>query len=161
MRRLQKISTWSSELVGTLTSFCVVQAVELLPAFPTMSSSGVEADPESIMEVIRVCVETGNNHLCDTISGRMRGTASAVTVPSRLSPWIFYSRLAVSLDVYLQASDVGDTPDAVKSFFSDAVNSMLSAGPDAKYECPMTPPILKIINMAIRRAGGMLFLKKR
>ncbi|KAJ7117606.1 hypothetical protein C8R44DRAFT_983104 [Mycena epipterygia] len=159
MRRLQDISTWSPELVGTLTSFCVVQAVEALPAFPTVTNSRVlEPDSESIMEVIQVCVETGNNHLCDTISGRMRGTASAGTFPSRFPPWIFYSRLAVSLDVYLQARD---TPDAVRPFFSDAVDSMLSAGSDAKHECSMTPPILNTINMAIRRAGGIFFLKER
>ncbi|KAJ7464609.1 hypothetical protein FB451DRAFT_1370337 [Mycena latifolia] len=165
MRRLQKTSsTWSPELIGTLILLCVAKAVEALPAFPTVTNPGPyskrEADTASIMEVVRICAETGNSHFCDRISGRMRETARART--SRPPSWIFYAKLAVSLNDYLRTSHIVETPVYLKPFFSDAVDSLLSAGQDATFnDCTMSVENLTVIKMAIKRAGGMAFLKAR
>ncbi|KAJ7698960.1 hypothetical protein B0H17DRAFT_1129504 [Mycena rosella] len=167
MKRLQNISAWAPELVGTLILTCVVQAVEALRAFPIVTNSRSyptrpEADTESIMEVIRACVETGNSHLCYRISARMRETARAENSSSPPLRWIFYSKLAVSLNKYLRATDVHAAPAYIKPFFEDAVDSMLSAGQYTTFDdCDMTLQNLTVINMAVRMAGGMPFSKER
>jgi hypothetical protein len=166
MKRLQSILTWPPEIIRTLTHVCVVQAIEALPAFPTTINaqpySLQEPDTDSIMEAIRICVETGNTHLCIRIAGRMREAACYAKFPPRLSPWMFYSRLAASLDEYLRAAGAGTTPGDTTSFFSDTVDSMLGAAKDGEFDkCCMTPQNFRIINVAIRRAGGIPFLKQR
>ncbi|KAJ7509830.1 hypothetical protein B0H11DRAFT_2184320 [Mycena galericulata] len=159
MRSLQSIPAWPGELVHAVILFCVTQAVEMLSAFPKTADGQVDIDP--ITEVIRVCLETENMQLCHRISARMRDVARTESFYPRLSPWIYYSKLAVSLDAYLQANHPGDTPLYLKPFFSDAVDAMLSAGLRTKHECFMEPSKLAIMNTAIKRAGGLPFLKER
>ncbi|KAJ7210530.1 hypothetical protein GGX14DRAFT_451009 [Mycena pura] len=162
--QLQNIAAWPSELVAELVSFCISRAVDALPVFPTAPSSQPysrrpEADIDSIMEVIRICVETKNNQYCARISERMRQTASATPdITPHLSAWMFYLRLVPVLDTYLGSQE---TPSEFKPFFADAVEFMLRAGKNTDSKCSMSPANLIVINMAIRRAGGMSFLNER
>ncbi|KAJ7124442.1 hypothetical protein C8R44DRAFT_980718 [Mycena epipterygia] len=84
-------------------------SVDNLPAFPTRKSQDQyrrvqdEPWPSSIMDVLKLCGDTGNVNLCDRILEKMKCATHSGAFPVELPPWKYYLELARSLDAYLSA----------------------------------------------------------
>ncbi|KAJ7766376.1 hypothetical protein DFH07DRAFT_352413 [Mycena maculata] len=155
-------------------SDCVAQAADNLLVFPTKEKRAHagdswaydSAEPQKaglIMEVVRLCVEAGlQDTACAAIFERMNRAAAGGTLSSKFHAWECYAALTRALHDYLPV------PTAVvfRGFFKDAVTCMLSASAPKKVSfnktlraCVFEKDNLDIVVVAIKRAGGVGFLK--
>ncbi|KAJ7722660.1 hypothetical protein DFH07DRAFT_1067381 [Mycena maculata] len=166
---LQSIQTASEDdnestpaVVDALITESVTQIVDDLPTFTTTTNeeapapgNGVhEGDIERIMQVIQLCIETGNPALCTRIARIVR---LAFTGRGTLFlPLINYAKLCRDLEAHLQSNQ---TPFSVlKPFFVDAVDSMLATCFD--HSATYTKDLSDLV-VSLRSGGGISFLKER
>ncbi|KAJ6632203.1 hypothetical protein B0H10DRAFT_1976516 [Mycena sp. CBHHK59/15] len=166
------IPTTSLEVVGGLIMKCVSETVQNLPAFPTRTIAGYysyhpareEKSSDAILEVIKLCVETKNSVLCDSIFTKMREAMRSGTFVLLFPPWLYYFELCASLTQYLQS--VPTLATTFQPFFVDAIDAMVSSTrttPDGRAftPCSLTEQHRVTIMNAARKAGGLSVLKQR
>ncbi|KAJ7766375.1 hypothetical protein DFH07DRAFT_809714 [Mycena maculata] len=155
----------SADLGGEFTQKCVQQAIDNLPAFPTSQSTDANHRQQpavtSIMDVLKLCVETKHGDLCAQVFDKMRQAARMGTFLAECPPWRYYFELTRSLDVYLPPLD-DSSQTLFQLFFKEAAIRILAGSPKQNQApfapCPFTPDNLGTLDTAIRRAGGFSFL---
>ncbi|KAJ7108352.1 hypothetical protein C8R43DRAFT_962898 [Mycena crocata] len=143
---------------------CVLQATDNLPAFPTCQAQDALRRPiqktktGSIMDVLRLCVETAEIDLCARVFDKMQEAARSGTFSADVPPWKYYLELTLSLDAYLASSGEAD----FQPFFKEAAVCILTSSPTRDQPsfspCPFTTENLATLVVALRRAGGLSFL---
>ncbi|KAJ7654122.1 hypothetical protein DFH06DRAFT_1203672 [Mycena polygramma] len=158
----------SAELHRNFSDECVLQAVNNLPAFPVRPAGSAsrqvqEPDARAIIEVLKLCENTGNTDLCVRILEKMKQATHEEAFPAECPPWRYYLELTPSLNEYI--SSVGDVDQDrydFRPFFEEAALTILGGKRKANLgffsPCPFTAENLSILVMATKRAGGFSFL---
>ncbi|KAJ6588093.1 hypothetical protein B0H19DRAFT_1247800 [Mycena capillaripes] len=158
----------SKDLGRDFSEECVLQAVDNLPAFPTRPVGDdhrrVRAPAaSSIMEVLKLCEETGNTYLCVRILEKMNQAADSGSFPADCPPWKYYLDLTRWLDEYIPPpGDLNIDAYNFQPFFKEAAINMLTGRPKSEQPsfppCPFNSENLLILAVAIKRVGGFSFL---
>ncbi|KAJ7123875.1 hypothetical protein C8R43DRAFT_1031770 [Mycena crocata] len=173
----------SSHVVEELIVQCVSETVRSLPAFPTKAVQNIypyasypygynvpdrqEKSSEAILEVIKLCVETKNEALCDGIFAKMRDATRLGAFLPGFPPWLYYAELSSSLILYMQSLPALTALNAVfQPFFADVLDAMIStrrttSDGKAVTPCPLSAHHKTILMAATRKAGGISILKQR
>ncbi|KAJ6552252.1 hypothetical protein DFH09DRAFT_1366359 [Mycena vulgaris] len=155
------------ELDPDFSTHCVRHAVDNLPAFPTYEGQDEYCRPKQwpatglILDVLTLCVETGNIGLCVRIFDKMEQAACGRKFSAERPPWKYYLELARSLDTYLQPME-NSAAVSFQPFFTQAVVCILSGSPMHDQPpfspCPFTVENLSTLVSAIKRLGSLSFL---
>ncbi|KAJ7115408.1 hypothetical protein C8R44DRAFT_794600 [Mycena epipterygia] len=164
---LTTISPPSAEIVRALITYGVSEIVRDLPPFPLQAIEGIYTtiqtpDPDAILIVIKLCVETGNASCCLEIFAKMRDAVRRGTF-DLIYPWHYYTDLFRSLSEYLRSTPGFD--DIFRPFFADVVVSIVSftcTTSEGKAVPPCTLSAhLPMVIAATRNAGGIDILNER
>ncbi|KAJ7689580.1 hypothetical protein B0H17DRAFT_1202218 [Mycena rosella] len=178
---MRSIPTIAPDVVSGLIVQCVAKTARNLPPFPTrvvknsyaytygryQAVERHEKSSEAVLEVIKLCVETGNEALCVEIFGKMRAAARLGSFRAEFPPWLYYAELCASVNEYLQTVPATPALDAVfRPFFVDVIDWMISATRTAPGGKTVTPCSLHdqhkaAIMLAAPKAGGITVLKQR
>ncbi|KAJ6473184.1 hypothetical protein C8R45DRAFT_874403 [Mycena sanguinolenta] len=166
---LKDVPTTSLHIVSGLISQTVSHIARNLPAFPTRvvkSTYGTERSEEhsdTILEVVKLCVETQNETLCGDIFAKMRDAVRAGSFNAPFPPWEYYSKLSTS---FMQYMDSIPGLDAIfQPFFIDTVYLMIAStlktsDGRAATPCSLTENDRATVIRVARRAGGIFVLQQ-
>ncbi|KAJ7101409.1 hypothetical protein B0H15DRAFT_410938 [Mycena belliarum] len=182
IQRLQQSmgGTPTASVVAGLVARCVSETARTLCPFPTKmvktpgyqyhAQQRQERDPEAILEVLRLCVETDNEMLCSGVFAKMRDAARLGDFSSGLAPWQYYADLCPRLIAFISESALV-RPAALTAtfhpFFVDLIDSMVSApltltsDGKAVTPCPLNEEHMSTLMLAAEHAGGINVLKER
>ncbi|KAJ7684517.1 hypothetical protein DFH06DRAFT_1312939 [Mycena polygramma] len=139
----------------------VERIVSELPAFPTNPADGTEqANPQIIISVIHLCLNTDRFPLCTTIADNMLNKAASGDHKPHCPPWLYF--LEIVEDLRSLPEHLGRIEE-LRPFFAAALLFVLWPGwaADGRLVFPrLTRPILATLMMAAKRVGGATFLKK-
>ncbi|KAJ6497231.1 hypothetical protein C8R47DRAFT_1114136 [Mycena vitilis] len=145
----------------------VDQAVEHivsgLPAFPTnLVNSTEEANPQIILAVIHLCLDTDRFPLCTIIVENMQIKAASGDYMPHCPPWRYF--LGTVEGLHSLPEHLGRIEE-LRPFFAAALVFVLSplgwaADGRMVFPCSLTRPILKTLMMAAKRVGGAAFLDR-
>jgi hypothetical protein len=142
-----------SELVGHL--------VDSAPPFPITeiclgNSSSQNPDVDSSMQLIKLAVDTGNVDTCSRIFAGMRSVPRDGELKHIISR--FYPEMTKRLDAYL--TEELQCSSVFREFFEGAIVSLLENHPPSTFYHTAAND-LKMLIVAVKRAGGVSFLRKQ
>ncbi|KAJ6542086.1 hypothetical protein DFH09DRAFT_1282747 [Mycena vulgaris] len=150
--------------VKGLIADCVAEITDSFREFPTtaISVGKKTCDVESVMEVVRLCVDADNPALCRRIAHNLGQLAIAGSFCTEVPPWMYYLKLCEALVAYL-ASNTTVAFSVLEPFFVDAVDAMLSSGSEinAQHTIVFTSQHLSVLMGSLRRSRGISLLKER
>lgn len=154
------IPSSSEDLLRTLVSDFVLHLTQQAPAFPLANMSIYHtmgsADVTSIMDLMKLCVETNNVAFCDNVIKKMKLGAPAQSQHPRLKPVDYYLPLVVLMNSWLSSSPGIETSVAavVQPFFRDAAEMIMDES------VSLSPDVCPKLIVALRRSGGIPYLKQ-
>lgn len=162
-----RIAPVDTNAVCNVVSHGVAGIVAGLAAFPTNVVNGTEqANPQIIIDVIHLCLDTNQAALCSNIALNMRNAARSGGHHPQFQPWTYYIGLAHSLESSFDARpEHAAYAENLRSFYEDTVVFVLSPiswfqDGSLVFPCPLIRPILGTLMTAAKRVGGATFLKE-
>ncbi|KAK0455536.1 uncharacterized protein EV420DRAFT_1554158 [Desarmillaria tabescens] len=120
--------------------------------FDLSCSHATKMNVSLVMDVLALCVQTGNTQHCGPILEQMMSWANRNDV-KELMPWQYYSELAGKLDEFLRSQpDSTAVDDPWAPFFRAAAEMSIK-------QSHLNDDILATITISLNRAGGVLALK--
>ncbi|KAK0505101.1 hypothetical protein EDD18DRAFT_1343925 [Armillaria luteobubalina] len=146
-------------LMSDITDLCAQKFISLEDPDHTASdrhrsSATAKMNTSLVMDILTLCVQTGNVQHCGMILERMMSRANRDDA-NGLLPWQYYNDLAGKLDELLRSRPNGTTADLDNPwtpFFRAAAEISI------KYS-RLNDDILPTISISLNRAGGVLALK--
>ncbi|KAK0476747.1 hypothetical protein IW261DRAFT_1489878 [Armillaria novae-zelandiae] len=144
--------------ISDITSLCAQKFTSLEDpdhtGFDRCCSSATKMNINLVVDILTLCVQTGNMHHCGMVLEQMMSWANRNDAKGLL-PWQYYNDLAGKLDELLRSHPNGTTSDLNNPwtpFFRAAAEISIM-------HSRLDDDILATISISLNRAGGVLALK--